>query len=61
METVQQNGRFTLFSSKFSSNIYSILYVPCISTLTGIMCMRTVCTARSSWLDVGPVLEMNRT
>ena len=21
-ETVQQNGRFTLFSSKFSSNIY---------------------------------------
>ena len=27
METVQQNGRFTLFSSKFSSNIYSILYV----------------------------------
>ena len=30
METVQQNGRFTLFSSKFLS-IYSILYVyiPC--------------------------------
>ena len=27
METVQQNGRFTLFSSKFPSNIYSILYV----------------------------------
>ena len=28
METVQQNGRFTLFSSKFhSSNIYSILFV----------------------------------
>ena len=26
METVQQNGRFTLFSSKFLS-IYSILYV----------------------------------
>ena len=25
METVQQNGRFTLFSSKFHSNIYSIL------------------------------------
>ena len=25
-ETVQQNGRFTLFSSKFPSNIYSILY-----------------------------------
>jgi len=25
METVQQNGRFTLFSSKFTS-IYSILY-----------------------------------
>ena len=25
METVQQNGRFTLFSSKFLS-IYSILY-----------------------------------
>ena len=25
METVQQNGRFTLFSSKFPSNIYSIL------------------------------------
>ena len=24
METVQQNGRFTLFSSKFPSNIYSI-------------------------------------
>ena len=27
METVQQNGRFILFSSKFHSNIYSILYV----------------------------------
>ena len=27
METVQQNGRFTLFSSKFLSNIYSILFV----------------------------------
>ena len=25
-ETVQQNGRFTLISSKFSSNIYSILH-----------------------------------
>ena len=24
METVQQNGRFTLFCSKFPSNIYSI-------------------------------------
>jgi len=28
METVQQNGRFTLFSSKFPSNVYSILYDP---------------------------------
>jgi len=27
METVQQYGRFTLFSSKFHSNIYSILFV----------------------------------
>ena len=26
METVQQNGRFTLFSSKFHSSIYSILF-----------------------------------
>ena len=26
MEIVQQNVRFTLFSSKFPSNIYSILY-----------------------------------
>ena len=26
METVQQNDRFTLFSSKFHSNIYSILF-----------------------------------
>ena len=26
METVQQNGRFTFFSSKFHSNIYSILF-----------------------------------
>ena len=26
MEIVQQNGRFTLVSSKFPSNIYSILY-----------------------------------
>ena len=25
-EKVQQNGRFTLFSSKFHSNIYSILF-----------------------------------
>ena len=34
METVQQNGRFILFSSKFPSNIYSILYD----------CVRLVCT-----------------
>ena len=27
METVHQNGRFTLFSSKFHSNINSILFV----------------------------------
>ena len=26
METVQQNGRFTLFSTKFHSSIYSILF-----------------------------------
>ena len=26
-ESVQQNGRFTLYSSKFLSNIYSILFV----------------------------------
>jgi len=26
METVQQNGRFTLYSRKFPSNIYSILF-----------------------------------
>ena len=26
METVQQNSRFPLFSSKFQSNIYSILF-----------------------------------
>ena len=26
METVQQNGRFTLFSSEFHSNKYSILF-----------------------------------
>ena len=26
VETVQQNGRFILFSSKFPSNIYSILF-----------------------------------
>ena len=30
METVQQNGRFTLFSSKFHSNIYSILFGYCV-------------------------------
>ena len=29
METVQQNGRFTLFSSKFPSSIYSILFAYC--------------------------------
>ena len=29
METVQQNGRLTLFTSKFPSNIYSILFVSC--------------------------------
>ena len=27
METVQQNGRFTLFSCKFHSNVYSTLFV----------------------------------
>ena len=26
METVKQNGRFTLFSSKFHSDIYSIIF-----------------------------------
>ena len=26
METVQKNGRFTLFSFEFHSNIYSILF-----------------------------------
>ena len=26
MVTIQQNGRFTLFSSKFPSNIYSVLF-----------------------------------
>ena len=26
METVRKNGRFTLFSSKFHSNTYSILF-----------------------------------
>ena len=31
METVQQNGCFTLFSSKFHSNIYSILFGPIVS------------------------------
>jgi len=34
METIQQNGRFTLFSSKFYSNIYSILYVKLSSKVT---------------------------
>jgi len=29
METVQQNGRFTIFSNKFPSNIYSILFESC--------------------------------
>ena len=32
METVEQNGRFTLFSCKFPSNIYSILYGFCVGT-----------------------------
>ena len=27
METVQQNGRFTLFSCKFHSDVYSTLFV----------------------------------
>ena len=35
METVQQNGRFTLFSSKFLSNIYSILYVNKVASFVG--------------------------
>ena len=37
IETVQQNGRFTLFSSKFHSNIYSIPFgnIP-ISSRTGV-------------------------
>ena len=26
METVQQNGRLTLFSNKFNSKIYSIIF-----------------------------------
>ena len=36
METVQQNGRFKLFSSKFPSNIYSILFGCVPLTLLGI-------------------------
>ena len=35
METVQQNGRFTLSLSKFPSNIYSILYAYNTIILTG--------------------------
>ena len=31
METVQHNGRFTLFSSKFPSNIYSIFSMTILS------------------------------
>jgi len=42
METVQQNGRFTLFSSKFLS-IYSILYgVKTIVFLIHIAKLKTV-------------------
>jgi len=34
METEQQNGRFTLFCSKFPSNIYSKFYGPIITNWT---------------------------
>ena len=37
MEAVQQNGRFTLFHSKFHSNIYSILFVPISLQLDGVI------------------------
>ena len=36
METVQQNGRFTLISSKFHSTISSILFDPNLGLTTNI-------------------------
>ena len=38
IETVQQNDRFTLFSNKFPSNIYSILYgcLFCLMRVAGV-------------------------
>ena len=45
METVQQNGRFTLFPSKFHSNIYSILF-GCRSTAHSVVLVHS--TAYSS-------------
>jgi len=38
METVQQNGRFTLFSSKFPYNIYPILFGYTFATLLPVFC-----------------------
>ena len=47
-ETVQQNGYFTLFSSKFHSNIYSIFYgvnPPAIlQTFNILYCIHVHCT-----------------
>ena len=37
METVQQNGRFTLFYSKFPSNMYSILFACILEFLSTIL------------------------
>ena len=49
METVQQNGRFTLFSSKFLS-IYSILYVynpPTFSSISANLNFKGLSTFRT--------------
>ena len=41
METVQQNGRFTLFSSKFHSNIYSILFAANSKIIAAVQALQT--------------------
>ena len=52
METVQQNGRFTLFSSKFPSDIYSILYA-----YTALQIMHHPHWDEANALSTIPVLE----
>ena len=54
METGQQNGRFTLFSSKFPSDIYSVLLEFFPTQLVNLICWM------SHWCQGGQLSLIHR-